>query len=96
LPGIEDPDLLTDALDVDLSGSPLTNTLPLRRLGMVESTITVAWVLLPSLAVVPAKQSYRPLGPGRVRYSSGSFAAELEVDDDGFVVRYPGLAQRAG
>jgi uncharacterized protein len=96
LPGIEDPDLLLDALDVDLAGSPLTNTLPLRRVGLVDSAVTVAWVLLPSLAVVPAEQSYKILGPGRVRYSSGSFAAELEIDDEGFVVRYPGLAQRAG
>jgi uncharacterized protein len=95
MPGIENPDLLAEALDVDLGGSPLTNTLPLRRLGMVTSTVTVAWVLLPSLAVVPAKQSYTPVEAGRVRYSSGSFAAELEVDDEGYVIRYPGMAQRA-
>jgi uncharacterized protein len=94
MPGIEDPDLLIDALDVDLAGSPLTNTLPLRRLGLVDSKVMVAWVLLPSLAVVPARQSYTVLGAGRVRYSSGSFSAELEIDDEGYVVRYPGLAQR--
>jgi len=29
-----------------------------------------------------------------VRYSDSLFAAELELDDDGFVVRYPGLAER--
>jgi uncharacterized protein len=94
-PGIEDPDLLADALDVDLAGSPLTNTLPLRRLGFADATITAAWVLLPSLAVVPAEQAYKKLGPGRVRYTSGTFTADLEVDDDGYVVRYPGLANRA-
>jgi hypothetical protein len=93
-PGIDDADRLHDALDVDLAGSPLTNTLPLRRLGPVDAKITAAWVLLPSLAVVPAEQAYTHPGPGRVRYTAGTFTADLEVDEDFFVVRYPGLAQR--
>jgi hypothetical protein len=28
------------------------------------------------------------------RYSSGSFTADLTLDDDSFVLRYPGLAER--
>jgi hypothetical protein len=101
MPGSEDPDLLADALDMDLSGSPLTNTLPVRRsklLGAPAGTrmrIVAAWVLLPSLAVVPAEQDYEMLDGGRVRYSSGTFTADLTVDGDGFVVAYPGLAERA-
>jgi uncharacterized protein len=94
LPGIEDADRLADAYDVDLYASPLTNTLPLRRLGMVDFTITAAWVLLPSLAVVASEQSYTVLGDNRVRYTSGSFRADLDLDEHQFVVRYPGLAQR--
>ncbi|MEU1689371.1 putative glycolipid-binding domain-containing protein [Micromonospora sp. NPDC005707] len=100
LPGTDDPDRLAEALDVDLGGSPLTNTLPVRRLDLGRApadqarTITAAWVLLPGLAVVPAEQVYTPLGPGRVRYASGSFTADLDVDQEGFVVRYPGLAER--
>jgi hypothetical protein len=94
LPGIDDPDRLHDVLDVDLAGSPLTNTLPLRRLGLIDTKITAAWVLLPSLAVIPATQAYTPVGPGVVRYTAGTFTADLEVDDDLFVVRYPGLARR--
>jgi uncharacterized protein len=94
-PGIEDPDLLHDAYDVDLAASPLTNTLPLRRLGVVDTTITAAWVLLPSLAVVPSEQSYTALGPNQTRYTSGTFTADLDLDADLFVIRYAGLAQRA-
>ncbi|MEH0937204.1 putative glycolipid-binding domain-containing protein [Micromonospora psammae] len=100
LPGVEDPDRLHDALDVDLGGSPLFNSLPVRRLGLAAApadlprTVTVAWVLVPSLEVVPARQVYTPLGPHRVRYASDSFRAELELDDDGLVLRYPGLAER--
>lgn len=100
LPGTDDPDRLADALDVDLSGSPLFNALPFHRLGMAAQAadmprrITVAWVLLPGLEVVPAEQTYTGLGPGRVRFASGTFTADIDVDADGYVVRYPGLAER--
>lgn len=100
LPGTEDPDRLGDADDVDLYASPLTNTLPIRRLGLLgrpagtTRTITAAWVLLPSLAVVPSEQTYTVLGDGKIRYASGSFTADLTVDADGFVVDYPALARR--
>ena len=101
LPGIEDASRLGDALDVDLGGSPLTNTLPIRRLGLRDADdgtshrITVAWVLVPSLVVLPAVQSYTLVGPERVRYASEGFTAELEIDPEGYVLRYPGLAERA-
>lgn len=95
LPGIDDPDRLAEAVDVDLAGSPLTNTLPLRRVGFADVKITAAWVLLPSLAVVASQQEYTMLGTGRVRYASGSFSAEVTVDEDGFVLRYEGMAARA-
>ncbi|MFF5172676.1 putative glycolipid-binding domain-containing protein [Micromonospora sp. NPDC000089] len=100
LPGADDPDRLHDALDVDLGGSPLFNTLPIRRLRLADAspdlphTVTVAWVLVPSLEVVPVKQVYTPLGSGRVRFVSDTFRADLELDGDGFVRRYPGLADR--
>ena len=98
LPGIEDPAQLRDALDVDLGDCPLTNTPPVRRLGMLRakagtsSTVAVAWVLVPSLEVVAARQTYTALGDGRVRYESGSFKADLTLDDRGYVQHYPGLA----
>ena len=100
LPGTEDADLLYGAYDVDLSGSPLTNTLPIRRLGLfkadtgVAHRLNIAWVLLPSLEVIQADQIYTPLGDGRVRYASETFSTDLTCDDDGFVIDYPGLARR--
>jgi hypothetical protein len=102
LPGAEDPDRLYGAFDVDLGGSPLTNTLPIRRLRLLEAEtgvahrLSVAWVLLPSLEVVQADQIYTPLGDNRVRFASETFSADLTVDDDGFVLDYPGLAGRSG
>ncbi|WFE95868.1 putative glycolipid-binding domain-containing protein [Micromonospora sp. WMMD987] len=98
LPGIEDTDRLHDALDVDLDGSALFNTLPIRRLGLAGAAsstahrITVAWVLVPSLEVVAGEQVYTALGPGRVGFASDTFRAELTVDDTGLVRHYPGLA----
>ncbi len=100
LPGIEDPDRLFGAFDVDLGGSPLTNSLPIRRLGLLKAEVgvahrlSVAWVLVPSLEVVQADQIYTPLGDNRVRYASETFSADLTCDADGFVLDYPGLATR--
>src|SRR3954467_675442 len=99
LPGTEDADLLYGAFDVDLTGSPLTNTLPIRRLDLLKAhagvshRLNVAWVILPSLEVVQADQIYTALGDGQVRFASETFSADLTVDDDGFVIRYPGLAE---
>jgi len=101
LPGAEDPALLRDALDVDLGYCPLTNTPPVRRLGLLRArpgtstTLTVAWVRVPSLEVVPARQTYTALGGNQVRYQDESFTADLTLDDWGYVVNYPELAARA-
>jgi hypothetical protein len=99
-PGCDDPGTLFAAVDVDLGGSPLTNTLPIRRLGVLNSpgvrhTVEVAWILVPSLVVVAATQTYVANEDGVVAFSSGSFAADLQVDERGYVRRYPGLADRA-
>lgn len=102
LPGIDDPDRLGDAEDVDLGGSPLTNTLPVRRLGLQDADpdttrqLNVVWLLVPSLTVVPAEQTYTVLEGGNVRYSSEGFSAELQLDAEGYVLNYPGLAERVG
>jgi hypothetical protein len=91
---------LDGVLDCDLAFSPLTNVMPIRRHRLHEQPGAVdfemAWVSLPDLAVHRSRQRYEHLAPGRVRYSSGSFTADLEVDADGLVVKYPGLAVRAG
>lgn len=100
LPGMEDPERLAEAVDVDLAAAPLFNTLPVRRLDLLDAEpgtshrLTMAWVLLPSLEVLPSEQVYTVLADGRVRYASGSFTADLDLDEGGFVIHYPGLADR--
>lgn len=84
---------LTGLADVDLEFSPATNTLPIRRLTPpIDEAVDVvaAWVRFPGLTVEPLAQRYRRLGERRYRYETadGSFAADLEVDALGLVVRY--------
>jgi hypothetical protein len=86
------------ALDCDLGLCPLTNTMPVIRHGLHrapgELEFLMAWVSVPDLTVRPSRQTYTHLGPGRVRFASGGFRAELEFDDEGYVVGYPSLATR--
>ena len=78
--------------DVDLNFSPSTNLLPIRRLKLdvgESARVRAAWLRFPSFALEPFEQTYRRLGPAAYRYeSAGGFAADLEVDADGFVTRY--------
>jgi uncharacterized protein len=89
---------LGDADFFDLGYSPLFNSLPILahdlHLGGGVRDFTMAWIEVPSLAVRLSQQRYEPLDVGRVRYREGSFAADIEFDDEGFVTYYPGLAER--
>jgi hypothetical protein len=84
------------ALDCDLALSPLTNFMPAARLEGSPADHLMAWVSVPDLEVLRSEQRYEPVGPGRVRYvgQDHDFTAVLELDDDGLVTRYPGLAER--
>jgi hypothetical protein len=82
---------LKGCTDVDLGCSPSTNTLPIRRLRLApgkSATIKAAWVRFPDLAVVKAAQTYTRLAEFTWHYASGSFEADLTVDEDGLVVVY--------
>jgi hypothetical protein len=96
-PSIPQDDLkaLHGLTDVDLGFSPLTNTLPIRRLdpAVGESVaVTAAWVRFPELTIEPLPQTYTRLAERRYRYESarGAFVAEIEVDDLGLVTAYEG------
>jgi hypothetical protein len=98
--GREEPGL-AGCEDVDVSLSPATNALPVRRLGLLDLApgesreTTGAWVDFPGLTVEPLAQRYTRLGGGRFRYEAASgFVTELEVDERGLVVAYPPLWRR--
>jgi uncharacterized protein len=97
---------LLGSLDCDLGLSPLTNAMPIRRSGLDRregaQDFQMAWVSVPELAVQPSGQRYehvrRSAAGSVVRYVDRGlfegFQAELELDADGLVVRYPELAER--
>jgi uncharacterized protein len=82
---------LRGCTDIDLGCSPSTNTLPIRRLRLAigtSHTIQAAWVRFPGLSVIKAAQTYTRQDEFTYRYSSGTFEADLTVDDDGLVTAY--------
>lgn len=91
---------LDGCIDVDIQWSPLTNSLPVRRLDLQpgeEREIEVAYIELPSLTVRGVTQRYTSLGDRSVRYTSETrdVVRELTLDQDGFVIEYPDLFQRS-
>ena len=89
---------------VDVSETPFTNTLPIRRLGLASgesADISVAYFDGTELQPWPEPQRYTCLekgdGGGLYRFLSldGGYTADLAVDADGLVVDYPGLFRRA-
>jgi uncharacterized protein len=92
--GTERPPRYSDCVDVDLSFTPATNTLPIRRLGLdigEEAEIHVAWLVWPELSVQRVLQRYARLAEDRYRYAQDEFEAELTVDRHGLVLEYEGL-----
>ena len=88
---------LDDCIDVDISTTPLTNTLPVRRLRLApgeSADIQVVYVDVPSLAVRAVAQSYTRIDERSYRYASGSFAADVMFDEHDLVTDYVGLWRR--
>ena len=89
---------------IDVSATPFTNTLPIRRLGLApgeSAEISVAYFDGTELQPWPEPQRYTCLeeddGSALYRFLSldGGFTVDLTVDQDGLVVDYPGLFERA-
>ena len=91
---------LDGCIDVDISLTPATNTLPIRRLDPplgAGAEIKVAYILAPELSLRAGPQRYTRIGDRLWRFNGLdiNFAADISVDEDGFVVDYPGLFHRA-
>lgn len=88
------------ALDIDVVFSPFFNTLPIRRARLHERAAAVAlptvYLWLPEMSVVAAEASYRSTEAGITVLTPGTDrdGTTVTVDDDGFVIDYPGLAAR--
>ena len=82
-------------LDVDVQYSPLTNVMPIRRLGLDRAGATgsfvMAWVSVPSLTVSLDPQHYTLLG-----LDGGELCARFESGDGLFSGRHPLRRRRDG
>lgn len=97
---------LRGCLDVDISATPFTNTLPIRRLTLrpgQSATVSMVYCEVPKMEVSATEQRYTCLeataAGGLYRFESlnrgvSEFTAELLVDADGLVGDYPGLFRR--
>ena len=88
-------------IDIDLAGTPFTNTLPIRRLNLTRASGTVKlkmlYVPFDSFEPTVDGQHYTCIEDGKLyRYQAEdrSFTADLPVDEDGLVIDYPTLFQR--
>jgi uncharacterized protein len=85
---------LAGCIDLDLSFSPSTNLLPIRRLNLQigqSGQVNAAWLKYPDFTFETLPQVYRRTDLLVYRYESsgGSFTADVTVNSTGFVVDYP-------
>jgi hypothetical protein len=94
---------LAGCIDVDITVTPFTNTLPIRRLHLTPGQATeimVVYFSLPELQFQPARQRYTCLSTnarGNMYKYEGlesGFTAELQTDHDGLILDYPNLWRR--
>jgi len=87
---------LDGCIDTDIPNTPLTNTLPIKRLNLnigESQIIDVVYLDILFNLVRPVKQRYTRLGQNEYKYENvpNDFEAVIKVDDQGFVINYPGL-----
>jgi len=79
--------------DIDLNFSPVTNTIPIRRLDLKtgeSKTVRAAWLRFPSFQLEVLEQTYTRVDEVTVKYEAASgFTASLTVNEDGMVTHYP-------
>lgn len=89
---------IAGAIDVDLGFTPMTNTLPIRRLALAvgqTEPVRSAWLRFPELRLEPLDQTYTRESAEVYRYRATVdgeiFTAQLDTDAFGRVLRYEGL-----
>jgi hypothetical protein len=94
---------LKGCFDVDITATPFTNTLPIRRLNLSSgesAEIKVVYFTIPEMKVSVDPQRYTCLEAGsdggKYKFESldGDFTAVITVDADGLVEDYPTLFKR--
>lgn len=88
-----------DCIDVDISVTPFTNSLPINRLKLQPgqtAQIEVLYFDVMARNVFTTRQIYTCADERTYKFevTDGSFTAVLTIDGDGMVTGYPGLFER--
>lgn len=90
---------LDNHIDVDISLTPFTNTLPIKRLKLLsnqQEIIKVVYLNLLDGSIKGTNQKYSKLDENEYRFETvpNDFESIITVDTHGFVVEYPKLFKR--
>ena len=83
-------------VDLDLSFTPATNLIPIRRLSLnpgERAEVRSAWLDVPGMTLEPLVQTYTRTGESTYHYESagGAFVTDIVVGPEGFPTSYPPL-----
>lgn len=94
-------DKLKGAIDIDISATPFSNSLPINRMDWVlnqEEQFEMVYILIPSLKVKKVPQSYKYIkNNGNLRYFTYrcyDYETTICVDEYGLVMNYPNVFRR--
>lgn len=92
---------LDGCYDIDITATPFTNTLPIRRLEWQPGQsrlLDMVYIHIPELTIERAPQQYTCLEKNEqgslFEFRQQDFSAVLPIDADGFVQNYPKLFRR--
>ncbi|WP_407701936.1 putative glycolipid-binding domain-containing protein [Viridibacillus soli] len=92
---------LNGALDIDISCTPFTNSLPINRFEWDQNkskNFKIVFISIPDMTYKEVKQSYTlikdTIDSREFQYKSGIYETKIEVDINGLVIAYPGIFTR--
>lgn len=90
-----------NCIDIDITLTPFTNTLPIKRLNLKPNKpqqIDVLYVDVLKNDIRVARQQYTKKSENKYNFQNvpNDFEADIIVDNDGFVVHYPELFEQFG
>lgn len=95
-------DAFDGCIDIDISLTPFTNTLPVKRLSFQpgeKKEVRMLYIKLPEFELQQVQQHYTCLDEHHYRYerydqNTVAFSADLPFDEDWLVTDYPGIFKR--
>lgn len=94
-------EFLKGAIDIDISATPFSNSLPVNRVDWVVNQIEhfeMVYISVPSLELIKVRQTYKYIGNNAdlryFNYRCNDYETIITVDSDGLVMDYPNVFSR--